>query len=137
MSGEIVSKLERLEEYVQILRGYQPHSLEELRSDHTLRGAVERYLELALECALDIGEIVISREGLRKPETYRDVIEILGEAGIISAEFAAKFAPAAGFRNILVHRYYDIDLARLYSFLQTSLEDFDTFSKSIAQYLKK
>ncbi len=137
MSGEIVSKLERLGEYVQILRGYQQHSLEELRSDHTLRGAVERYLELALECALDIGELVISREGLRKPETYRDVIEILGEAGVLSAEFVEKFAPAASFRNILVHRYYDIDLARLYSFLQTSLEDFDTFSKSIAVYLKK
>lgn len=38
MSGEIVSKLERLEEYVQILRGYQPHTIEELRSDHTRSG---------------------------------------------------------------------------------------------------
>ncbi|HPQ05458.1 MAG TPA: DUF86 domain-containing protein [Methanothermobacter sp.] len=32
-----------------------------------------------------------------------EVIEILGEIGILPRDFADKFAPAAGFRNILVH----------------------------------
>ncbi len=37
--------------------------------DHTLKGAIERYLEVALECTIDIGEMIISREKLKRPET--------------------------------------------------------------------
>ncbi len=120
-----------------ILSDYQERPLEDLRSDHTLRGAVERYLGLAIESCLDIGEMIISREGLKKPETYREVIEILGDANILPKDFAERFASAAGFRNLLIHRYTDIDTVQLYSFLQDKLEDFEEFSKTIADYLSR
>lgn len=48
MREEIYSKLEDLKKYVQFLRSYQSHRKEELRENYTLRGAVERYLQLAL-----------------------------------------------------------------------------------------
>ncbi|MEW5936963.1 MAG: hypothetical protein AB1665_03980 [Candidatus Thermoplasmatota archaeon] len=51
---EIASKLGQLRHYVSILRGYQPRTLAEVQNDITLRGAVERYLGVAIECALDI-----------------------------------------------------------------------------------
>jgi len=91
MKDEIVSRLDKLKEYTDLLKGYQKYSLEQLKKDFTLRGAVERYLELALECVIDIGEMIISAEGLRKPEKYREVIEILGEKNIIPKHFAEKF----------------------------------------------
>jgi uncharacterized protein YutE (UPF0331/DUF86 family) len=134
---EVYSKLEDLKRYVQFLKGYQSHAKEELRENHTLRGAVERYLHLALECTLDIGEMIISKEGWRKPESYREVIEILGEENILPREFAERFAPAMGFRNILVHRYAEIDLNELYEHLQNDLQDFSTFAKYIARYLER
>ena len=136
MREEIYSKLEDLKKYVQFLRSYQSHRKEELRENYTLRGAVERYLQLALECTLDIGEMIISNEGFRKPERYREVIEILGEEGILPKEFAERFAPSMGFRNILVHRYAEVDLAELYRHLQDDLEDFNTFAKCAANYVK-
>jgi len=134
---EIYSKLEDLKKYVQYLNSYRSHSREELRENYTLRGAVERYLQLALECILDIGEMIISREGFRKPETYREVIEIVGEKGILPTEFAEKFAPSMGFRNILVHRYAEVDLDDLYQHLQDDLEDFNIFAKCVAKYLEE
>ena len=73
MREEIYSKLEDLKKYVQFLRSYQSHRKEELREDYTLRGAVERYLQLALECTLDIGEMIISKEGFRKPALKSDL----------------------------------------------------------------
>ncbi|BAZ98450.1 MULTISPECIES: DUF86 domain-containing protein [Methanothermobacter] len=66
MKNEISSKLERLGEYLKILRGYQSHTLEDLKNDVTLRGAVERYLEVSIESCLDIGEMIISQERARK-----------------------------------------------------------------------
>jgi uncharacterized protein YutE (UPF0331/DUF86 family) len=121
---EIYFKLEDLKRYVQFLKSYQSHSKKELREDYTLRGAVERYLHLALECTLDIGEMIISKEGLRKSESCREVIEILGKENILPREFAKRFASAMGFRNILVHRYAEIDLNELYEHLQNDLQDF-------------
>lgn len=111
--------------------------MEQLKKDFTLRGAVERYLELALECVIDIGEMIISAEGLRKPEKYREVIEILGERNIIPKDFAERFAPSAGFRNVLVHMYMRIDINKIFFFLQNNLKDFDVFAKYVAGYLKK
>jgi uncharacterized protein YutE (UPF0331/DUF86 family) len=137
MMEEIAFKLEMPRKYVGILRNYQKHGIEELEGDITLRGAVERYLEVALECALDIGEMVISAEKLEKPEGYREVIEILGKKGVLPQEFSEKLAPAAGFRNILVHAYAEVDIEKLYKLLQNNLEDFDEFSRHIAKYLEE
>ncbi|OYT52868.1 MAG: hypothetical protein B6U72_07280 [Candidatus Altiarchaeales archaeon ex4484_2] len=136
MKKEIISKLEQLSEYMKILREYQQHPIEEIRDNKTLKAAVERYMQVSLECILDVGEIIISKEGLGKPESYREVIQILGENNIIPKEFAEKFAPAAGFRNILVHAYSKIDVDELYNNLQTRLDDFEEFAKHIAKHLK-
>ena len=137
MNDEIASKLEMLEEYVAILKGYQHHDVEDLMRDHTLRGAVERYIEVALECMIDIGEMIISKEKLKRPDTYRDVFLLLGEHGILPDDFAINLAPAAGFRNVLVHMYAKIDIDRLYYYLENNLEDIERFGEYIARYLIK
>ncbi len=137
MNDEIESKLEMLEEYVAILKGYQHHDVEDLMRDHTLRGAVERYIEVALECMIDIGEMIISKEKLKRPDTYRDVFLLLGEHGIQPDDFAKDLAPAAGFRNVLVHMYAKIDIDRLYYYLENNLEDIERFGEYIARYLIK
>lgn len=129
-------KLEKLQEYLSYLKGYQKHSVEELKKDHTLQGAVLHYLQLAIECVIDIGELLISGLKLRKPEEAREVIKILAENKIIPADFAERFASIAGFRNILVHEYADIDLNKVYEHLKNDLQDFDFYAKCIAQYIK-
>jgi uncharacterized protein YutE (UPF0331/DUF86 family) len=50
-----------------------------LAGDYELRSAIERNLHLALESALDIGEMIISAEDFKKPEDYRGVIQTLGK----------------------------------------------------------
>jgi uncharacterized protein YutE (UPF0331/DUF86 family) len=130
-------KLESLSEYVGYLKNYQRYTIDDLRNDPTLRGAVERYLHLSAECVIDIAEIMISELGLRKPEEYKESIDILGEAGIIPDEFAYYFSPVAGFRNILVHEYAKIDLTEVHRHLQKDLGDFERFSKYIIAYLNK
>jgi uncharacterized protein YutE (UPF0331/DUF86 family) len=133
---KVADKLDRLKEYVGYLKGYQKYALNDLTRDPTLRGAVERYLHLSAECVIDIAEIMIAELGLRKPEEYREAIDILGESGILPDEFAYYFAPIAGFRNILVHEYTKIDLAEVYRHLQQDLADFEKFTGYIIEYLK-
>ncbi|MGB9721805.1 MAG: type VII toxin-antitoxin system HepT family RNase toxin [bacterium] len=133
----IFTRLEILNEYLMILKECSKEPLEKLKADKIFRGAVERYLQLAVECVIDVGEILISNLNLRKPEDARDVIDILGEKGIIPDEFAYKFGPITGFRNILVHNYIRIDLDLVYKFLTEKLDDFNQFVKYVSQYLLK
>ena len=133
----ILQKLEFLRKYVGYLKEYQGCALKNLQKDHTLRGAVERYFQLAIECVVDIAEIIISDLKIERPEEYREAIDKLGEKGILPDDFAYYFAPIAGFRNILVHEYIKVDLKEVYRHLQKDLLDFDRFARYIADYLSK
>lgn len=134
---KVSNKLDRLAEYVGYLKSYRHYTVEDIKRDHTLRGAIERYLHLSAECVIDIAEMMISELGLRKPEEYKESIDILGEAGIIPDDFAYSFSPVAGFRNILVHEYAKIDLEEVHRHLQKDLSDFEKFSRYIADYLTR
>lgn len=98
---------------------------------------MERNLQLAIECALDIGEVIISSENLEKPEDYKSIIEILGKEGIIPLKFASKFKETAKLRNILVHMYTDINPAIIVQVLDDNLDDFDGYAQYIAEFFDK
>ena len=133
----ITTKLSKLREYQRFLNELQTTSIEDLTSDFKTRGAVERYLQVSIECIVDIGNEIISSLQLQRPERYRDIPIILAEAKIIPKIFAEKIASMIGFRNLLVHDYASMDLNLVYEFLQTRLPDFEAFTKYIAKWLEK
>lgn len=133
---EVIStRLNKLQEYVKILKQIRKHPQRRFLDDPVLRGSAERYLHLAIECCLDIGNHVIADRGLRKPQDYKDIFLVLGESKFIPLAFAKRIAPMGGFRNILVHDYLRIDPTLVYRFLSTQLSDFERFAKAFARYL--
>jgi uncharacterized protein YutE (UPF0331/DUF86 family) len=111
--------------------------MEDFLGNFIIRGAVERYLQVSIECIVDVGNEIISSLQLRRPERYRDIPYILAEAKIIPKTFAEKIASMIGFRNLLVHDYASINLDLVYEFLQTKLPDFEAFMKHVAKWLEK
>jgi uncharacterized protein YutE (UPF0331/DUF86 family) len=111
--------------------------MEGFTGNFKISGATERYLQVAIECVIDIGNEIISSLQLKRPERYRDIPYILSEAKIIPKTFAEKIASMIGFRNLLVHDYASINLNLVYEFLQTKLPDFESFIKHIAKWLEK
>lgn len=133
---KVARKIKNMQGYVEFLR--KQHTIEdELLNDYILKSAVERNLQLAIESALDIGEVIISSQNLEKPEDYQSIITTLGKAGIIPDEFAQRFKEAAKLRNILVHMYTEVDPAMISHILENNLEDFDEYARYIACYLDK
>jgi len=133
---KVAIKIRSMKKYVDFLRSYKSVTEERLEEDYELRSAIERNLHLAIESALDIGEVIISAEDFEKPEDYRSVILILGEHKVLPRDFAERFAEAAKFRNILVHMYAEVDVEMVYEILQNNLGDFDEFAKYIARHLE-
>lgn len=129
----IVNRLNKLDEYVQLLERLREHPKNAVVSDPFVYGNVERYLQLAIQTVIDIGNHILAQRRIREINEYRDVLVQLGEEGIIPAGLAAKIAPMAGLRNILVHDYLELDRGKLYDFLQNHLKDF----KDLARYIAK
>ncbi|MBI5332570.1 MAG: DUF86 domain-containing protein [Candidatus Aenigmarchaeota archaeon] len=136
MKAEIANKLADLKKYYDILSEYRKYSLIEIEKDFMLRGAIERYMQLCLEIIIEIGEMIIANECFEKPKKHREVIEILCRHNILPQTFANRFAPAVGLRNILVHKYGDVDIRKLHKNLHADIDDFDTFTKHVSKYLK-
>jgi len=133
----IKAKLAKMRQYLRYLKELQKASLDEFKGDFRLSGSAERYLQVAIESMIDVGNEIISSLQLRRPERYRDIPYILSETDIIPRDFADSIASMIGFRNLLVHDYASLDLDLVYSFLQTRLGDFESFMKYIASWLEK
>ena len=55
----ITARLDKLNEYGKILRELQKVGKSEFVADYHVYGLAERYLQLSIECLLDIGRLII------------------------------------------------------------------------------
>ena len=117
----IAARLERLREYIVTLKAIREYDIEKFRTDVFIHATAERYLQLSIECLLDIGNHIISDRGYRKPDTYAEVFEILADERIIPKELLCDLEGMTAFRNILVHDYLRIDLGKVYTILHERL----------------
>ncbi len=131
----IAARLEKLREYVGILDRLRKTPVDQFKQQVAQHGLAERYLHLSIECLLDIGTHIIASMGYPTPRTYDEVFQILGQQRVIPEGFVPQLAGLAGFRNILVHEYLDIDLDIVHAHLQR-IEVFDEFARHIAAFLE-
>lgn len=133
--NKIVTKLERLDEYVSYLRDIQKVNKVQFVSDYHFFGLAERYFHLAIEVLLDVGKILIVTEKLERPDENQEIFVALNKRGILSDNLTEQLVGIANFRNILVHEYGKIDREIVYSKLQKNLDNFTDFKKEVAKYL--
>lgn len=129
--------LQTLEEYLQELKGYQSFSKEKIVGDRQIQSAVRYALQTAVQCVLDAGLHVLVDSGIARPKDNREIIQLLGEKGILPADFAKKIEGMAGFRNILVHRYFKVNSEIVYEHVRDRLGDFEKFIKHLRDYLQR
>jgi uncharacterized protein YutE (UPF0331/DUF86 family) len=107
----------------------------EFDGDAYLRDIVERNLEVAIQCCIDISNRIISLEKAQKPRDYYEAILRMGELEVLPPDFARQLAPIAGFRNILVHQYLSVDWDEVYRHLQ-HLDDLARFAELVRDWLR-
>ncbi len=130
----IEQRLERLKKSLTKLEPLREKNKYEFFQDDYLQDIVERNLEVAIQSCIDIANRIISLDGLEKPKDYYGAIIILGKENILPFDFAQEFAPIAGFRNILIHEYLDIDWDEVYNNLK-NIEHFYQFIDYIQKWL--
>ena len=130
---EIKAKIAVVQERVRRLSRFKKLTFEAYLKDLTVKDAVERNIEVAIQACIDIARIIIKRESFREPEDNKGVFVVLSENGIISEDSLKFLIPMAGTRNVLVHGYEKIDDAIIFAVLKKHLSDFNVFLKEIEE----
>jgi uncharacterized protein YutE (UPF0331/DUF86 family) len=129
--GGIERRLDRLRECLNKLEPFKYKARDEFETDPYLRDIVERNLEVAIQCWIDMAHRIISIEEAVKPTDYYEGFIIFGQLNVLPIDFSKKIDSLAGFRSILVHEYIGIDWDEVYRNLQ-GLSDL----KEFAEYVK-
>lgn len=133
---EVIRKrLNKLDEYLNILQNIRRYTLDEFLADPERYGSAERFLQLAIEAVTDIGSHIIADDNLGTVDWYSDIPGRLAEHGIISEELREKWIQMIGFRNTLVHEYIEIDRGIVHRVLQHDLADLQSLKQVFARYL--
>lgn len=128
--------MDRLRECLNKLEPFKDKLREEFEKDAYLRDIVERNLEVAIQCCIDMAHRIISIEEAIKPTDYYEGFIILGQLKVLPIDFSKKIASMAGFRNVLVHEYVGIDWDEVYRNLQ-SLPDLYRFAEFVRAWMKR
>jgi uncharacterized protein YutE (UPF0331/DUF86 family) len=106
-----------------------------LRSDVREERFVEHTLQVAIQSALDVASHIVSDERLGEPQTNRELFDLLVGAGRLPAELARVLRDMAGFRNVIVHGYQDVDLGVVEDVLRNHLDDLLAFVAAVRERL--
>lgn len=130
---KITDKFGQLDEFLVILDGITRITLESFLKDKLLIGGAKYYLQVSIECCLDIANHIIAAEGFRAPRDYADSFKVLEENAVLDEDLGMKLRQMAKFRNRLVHLYGEIDDAYVYAFIKQDLQDILEFKKVVAE----
>jgi uncharacterized protein YutE (UPF0331/DUF86 family) len=129
----IERRLDELNERLARLIPLKDKPRRDFDQDPYLRDIVERNLEIAAQCCIDISHRIIALEQARKPSDYYEAILSMGELGVLPPDFARNLAPIAGFRNILIHEYLIVDWDHVYRYLQ-NLGELERFADLVRKW---
>ncbi|MBI4029503.1 MAG: DUF86 domain-containing protein [Candidatus Blackburnbacteria bacterium] len=110
---------------------------EEFLSNPDINQLFDRRLELAIECCIDMANHIAAALSFPSRDTAAEVFFTLGEKGIIHKDLAQKFKKIVGLRNVLVHRYIDIDHKIILEGKKQDFKDIREFAKAFANFLEQ
>lgn len=134
--GVVERRLRALTDAVGDLRRLEGIDAAGLGADPIARAAAERLLQVAVDLAVDVNAHLSAAILGRAPATGPESFSAAAEGGILSRELADLLAPAAGLRNVLVHRYADIDLELVARAVRDVLELMPRYVDEVASYLR-
>ena len=130
------ARIEKIRGYVALLRKIRGLADERhFVSDPLIYGNAERYLQLAIQAVLDVSHHIVADRNLGLPSDSKALFALLAKQKILSAPLSRKLVSMAGFRNVLVHEYMEIDRHRVYQVLRDDLGNFDKFVKAVSKLL--
>ena len=131
MNEIIINKLIKMENYISELEKFKPDTFKEYQNNQLKRYAIERIIQLIIDLALDINNILMKKADRYPAQDYYSSFLELIDLGILSEEFAKDIAPSTGIRNRLVHEYEEVDNKVVYQNLDKLIKYYLSYIKHV------
>ena len=131
----VAKKINELKGYIGELYDLLRVPDDEILHDSGKIHIAERLLQLIVDSMIDINQHYIREQRLPTVEDYQSTFRVLGAHGILPDDFAEKLAPVVGLRNIVVHRYEQLDKDLFIKLLRKNSDDFSRYCNEIVKKL--
>ncbi len=132
----IQGKIDIIEKDLNFLNEYKDKEVEDLLTSYKDIQAVKYSLFEIIEASIDMASHIISAKGLKRPESYAEMFEILGKQNLINMNLSRKLSEMARFRNILVHSYAEVDNSKILNYVKEELKDVEDYIINLLELIK-
>lgn len=131
------ARLRLMRELLDDLQSVGDITHQRLEDDRMLRHALERIITQLVDTAVAVNGHAAAALLGRGPGDYYESFALAAEAGVLSADLAAELAPSAGLRNVLVHEYATVDLAKVAESIPEAADGFRRYIRGVAEALRE
>jgi uncharacterized protein YutE (UPF0331/DUF86 family) len=131
--GEKTAAIER---HLKRIAARLPADPEELEPMTDASDAVILHLWQAVQAVIDLATSACVHFRLGTPQSYGESFQRLADAGFLEPGLAARLTRAAGFRNVVVHAYEQLDMERVYRAAQEGPADLRAFLGALAERIQ-
>lgn len=131
----IEQKLKEIEENIEIIYEHLPANKKAFRSLGLIKDGIYKRVEFTIQNYIDIFSLIYSELGLGVPSTLDDIFNSLAAKKIFASSIMKIIHEMKGLRNILIHRYGEINDDMVFEFLTEQKDDFEKVTKTIDAYL--
>jgi len=136
MEERINDKIDEIENYLEELERDIPENFEEYVNNTTKKAACERHAERIIEAIVDLAFLFAKKRKFETPREEEGIFIVLASNKIISMELARNLKEAKGMRNILAHKYGEVDDAIVFHSVSEELRgDAEEFIKRVSECL--
>lgn len=133
----IYEKLFKLQEYIKILEELRAEGRNTFFADRKTQDSATLNLLTSIEMITDIGNHIITEVFQKQAKSYKDIILLLGETGVVPERFAKENEEMTSFRNLVAHDYDKITPEGVYENLQKAPDIFREFAKYFVEFIEK
>ncbi len=129
MSDLLITKQQSVELSIQRARYTWERETElPFEEDYDKQDIIVLNLQRACEQVLDMANHAIRTKKLGWPKDSTESFTLLRKAGIIDAKLEKKLIGMVGFRNVVVHKYQEIDYKRVEAIVKKHADDLIAFA---------
>ena len=117
-------------------RMQQEYAADPSLENYTHLDALVLNIERACQAAIDLAMHVVSESHLGVPQSSAEAFILLQKADRLEAGLAQRMTNMAGFRNIVIHQYQDLDTDVVHHIMQHGWRDLVAFCNALGLNIK-
>jgi len=99
--------------------------------------SVKQLLLESIEACGNICVHISAKRIFKAASSFAECFEILAGAKVVGPKLAERLSAMARFRNLLVHRYWDVTEAKILAYARGNLSDFEDFLEAVLSFVEK